>query len=156
MQKWIIVFSCMCAMFSQNIYSSNTGPAVISAWTRPTAPGQTVAAAYVDIRNASKFALIGAETSIAIRAELHESIVQSGIMKMRQRPRIEAGSKGNITLSPMGIHLMLIDIKAPLKQGQRIPLTFVLVSSDHPERIIRLQAELIVTPDEPDIHQHHH
>jgi len=157
MWKWLAVFIGMCFVTSQDIYSEESQPRVRDAWARPTAPGQTVAAAYFKLERAHKWALIDAETTIAAKTEIHESLMQNGIMKMRKISRLDADTQGNILLSPMGAHLMLIGIKAPLKQGQHIPVTLILAnaSGQQPEHV-RVTTDLVISTDQPDNHHRHH
>ena len=39
--------------------------------------------------------------------------------------RFGANAGGSVTLAPGGLHLMLMDLKGPLKQGTRVPVTLV-------------------------------
>jgi copper(I)-binding protein len=62
-------------------------------------------------------------TPVAAKAELHQSVDDQGIMKMRPVTalRIEPGKP--VTLAPGGYHIMLMDLKQPLKQGDSFPVT---------------------------------
>ena len=44
-------------------------------------------------------------------------------MKMRPVPAIEVKAKGEAVLKPGGLHVMLIDLKAPMKEGDTVPIT---------------------------------
>ena len=55
--------------------------------------------------------------------ELHTHINDGGVMKMRPVPAIDVKARGEAVLKPGGLHVMLIDLKAPMKEGDTVPLT---------------------------------
>ena len=93
-------------------------------WTRATAPGAQVAGGYMTIRNRGPAAdrLVGASSPAAAAVELHVHINEGGVMKMRQVPGYEVPAGGAFELKPGGAHLMFIDIKRPLKAGEKVPV----------------------------------
>jgi len=97
---------------------------IIDAWSRATPPGAKVAAGYLTIRNqsASPDRLVGASSSIAARVETHIVERQGEVMRMREVKGYDVPAKGSFELKPGGPHLMLVDIKRPLKAGERIPV----------------------------------
>lgn len=96
---------------------------VANAWVRAPAPGQKTAAAYVELTSASGAALVAAGSPAAGAVELHSGSVEGGVMRMRAVPRIELPAGKTVKLAPGGLHLMLIDLKQPLKAGGKVPLT---------------------------------
>ena len=101
---------------------------VMDAWARPTAlegAAQENSAAYLVIQNRGAGAdrLIGVETDVANAVELHRSILEDGIMRMRRIDALEIPARGEVVLEPGGYHVMLIDLKAPLAAGDAVPLT---------------------------------
>ena len=95
-------------------------------WMRATPAGAKVAAGYMTIMNkgAAPDRLIGASTSAAGRVEVHEMAMKDAVMTMRPVPgglAIEPGK--SVTLAPGGYHLMFMELKAQLKQGDKIPAT---------------------------------
>jgi hypothetical protein len=95
------------------------------AWSRATPPGAKVAAGYMSIRNTSAAPdrLLGASSPAAARVETHTMEMKGDIMRMREVKGYEVPAHGAFELKPGGAHLMLVDIKRPLKQGERIPVT---------------------------------
>ena len=55
--------------------------------------------------------------------ELHTHLNEGGVMKMRPVPAIDIKAKGEAVLKPGGLHVMLIDLKAPMKEGDMVPIT---------------------------------
>ncbi|NVN86334.1 MAG: copper chaperone PCu(A)C [Rhodopseudomonas sp.] len=96
------------------------------AWSRATPGGAKVAGGYLTIENKGSVRdrLLGGETDVAAKIELHEMSMKDGVMIMRpldQGLAIEPGK--SVKLAPGGYHLMLIDLKGALKQGDKVPLT---------------------------------
>jgi hypothetical protein len=102
--------------------------AVTGAWARATAGGQKVGAAYLELAAPAGTALVAAETPVSARVELHTMSMEGGVMKMRPVEKIEVPAAGRVSLKPGGLHLMLIDLKQPLKEGTRVPLTLTFQS----------------------------
>jgi copper(I)-binding protein len=103
------------------------GDLVISqAWSRATPSGAKVAGGYITIENKGSAAdkLIGGSGDVAGRVEIHEMAMDGGVMKMRPLDQglvIEPGK--TVKLAPGGYHMMLLDLKTQLKQGDKVPVT---------------------------------
>lgn len=92
-------------------------------WARATAPGATVAAGYMVMRNAGAAdRLVGASTSAAERVETHVTVKEGDVARMRQVQGYDVPAKGSFELKPGGAHLMFVNIKAPFKEGEKIPV----------------------------------
>ena len=96
-----------------------------SAWARPTAPAAANGAAYFVIHDEGKEPdkLVRAGTPVAKVAELHTHLVEGNVMRMRPVEAIEVHPGTPTVLQPGGLHVMLMGLKAPLKEGERFPLT---------------------------------
>jgi periplasmic copper chaperone A len=92
-------------------------------WARATAPGAKIAAGYMVIRNGGAPAdrLIGASSPAAERVEMHVTIKDGDVFRMREVKGYDIPAKGSFELKPGGAHLMFVNIKAPFKEGQKIP-----------------------------------
>lgn len=98
------------------------------AWSRATPGGATVGAGYMTIKNdgITPDRLISASSTAAGKVEIHEMAHTAGVMTMRQVSGGLLIDIGNgVQLAPGGYHLMLIDLKAPLRQGDKIPVTMM-------------------------------
>jgi copper(I)-binding protein len=93
-------------------------------WTRATAPGAAVAGGYMVIRNAGVAGdrLVSASSPAAAKVELHVHINDNGVMKMREVRGYDVPAKSSFDLRPGGAHLMFVDIKRPLKEGDKLPV----------------------------------
>ena len=96
---------------------------VENAWARATPPGAKIGAGYMKISSAKADRLIGAATPAAAKVEMHVTQKQGDMMMMREVRGYDIPAGGSFELAPAGAHLMLVDLKAPLKEGTRVPLT---------------------------------
>ena len=92
-------------------------------WIRATAPGQDAAGADMTITSKHEATLIGASSPVCNAVQLHTMTNENGMMKMREVKAIELPAGKRVTLRESGYHLMLIGLKAPLKEGEVVPLT---------------------------------
>ncbi len=96
-------------------------------YARATPPGATTGGAYVTVENmgATPDKLLAASTPAAKFVEIHQMSMNGGMMTMRAVQGIEIKAGARIELKPGGYHLMLLDLKKPLRTGAKIPLTLV-------------------------------
>ena len=112
------------ASYAQSMQGDHQGIVVSNAWARASAGATTTGAAYFTITdNAAADRLIGASTPVAGRAELHETRNESGVMRMRAVPALPLEPGKTLILAPGGYHMMLTELKQPLKAGESFPLT---------------------------------
>lgn len=97
---------------------------VQDAWARASAGAATTGAAYVTLKAVTKpDRLIGVSTPVAGMAQVHDSVSEGGIMRMRGVPVLQLPAGKTVALSPGGYHIMLMDLMHPLTAGQTFPLT---------------------------------
>jgi uncharacterized protein YcnI/copper(I)-binding protein len=99
---------------------------VVSPWTRATPGGAKIAGGYLKVTNNGKSSdrLVSATSAGADRVEIHEMSMTDGVMKMRPLTDgliIKPGE--TVELKPGGFHMMFMDIKQPLKQGDTLKTT---------------------------------
>ena len=100
--------------------------AITEPWSRETAEGQNAGGAFMTIANTGTAAdrLTGGSSSVAGRVEIHTMTMENDVMRMRQlEDGLEIPAGGEVTLKPGSFHVMLMDLKQPLKVGERVPLT---------------------------------
>lgn len=114
---------------------------VENAWARATPPGAKIAAGYLTIRNAGAAdKLVGASSPAAEKVETHVTVKDGDISRMREAKGYAVPAKGKLELTPSGSHLMLVNIKAPLKEGDTVPLVLRF------EKAGEVKTELAVRP----------
>lgn len=93
-------------------------------YARATAPGQPTGGAYLSVRNAGATGdkLVSATADVAASVELHEMKMEGTVMRMREVSAVEVPAGQAVELKPGGLHIMLMGLKAPLKQGDKFPL----------------------------------
>ncbi|MBK8183044.1 MAG: copper chaperone PCu(A)C [Candidatus Competibacteraceae bacterium] len=93
-----------------------------------TPPGAKTGAVYFDVVNSGELdRLLSAEAKdIAGSIELHTTLLEGTLMKMRQVEAVDLAAGETISFKPGGLHVMLIDLKQPLQAGQSFPLTLHL------------------------------
>ncbi|ODT51028.1 copper chaperone PCu(A)C [Devosia sp. 63-57] len=99
---------------------------IVTPFSRATLPNAGTGGAYFSIANlgTQDDILLSAETPVAEEVQLHSMAMDGDVMRMRQMPDgipVPAGS--TVVLEPSGLHLMLVRLKQPLKEGDTLPLT---------------------------------
>ena len=94
-------------------------------YVRLAPPNAAATAAFMVIRNTGDkdVKVVKADNPVSKATELHTHLNEGGVMKMRPVPAIEIKAKGEAALKPGGLHVMMIDLKAPLKEGDSVPIT---------------------------------
>ncbi|HEX6828433.1 MAG TPA: copper chaperone PCu(A)C [Burkholderiales bacterium] len=116
--------------------------AVTDPWVRATAPGQQVAGAYMELKSPGGGALVAAASPVAGVVELHSMKMDDGVMKMRAVPRVELPAGQPVKLAPGGYHLMLTDLKQPLKAGDTVSITLTLEGMDKEKSTLVVKAQV--------------
>jgi copper(I)-binding protein len=94
-----------------------------NAYTRSTVPGQMAAGGFMKIENKGAVdQLISASSPVAGEVQLHEMAMEGNVMKMRQVKEVVVPAGGAVELKPGGMHLMFMNIKAPLTAGETVPV----------------------------------
>lgn len=101
-------------------------PVISNAWISEAPPVAKNNAAFVTLKNGTrKDALLGVETPAAGAAELHQMSMAGGLMRMQRLPLINLAPNAELKFGPGGRHIMLINMKSPLKAGDKVPLTLI-------------------------------
>lgn len=115
---------CASLLLMAAALSCTAAPVAIShAWARATAPGQNVGAAYLELKSTTDLMLTKAESPAAGSVEVHTMSMKDGVMEMRMQDTLELPAGQAVKLEPGGLHLMLFDLKKPLKVGESVPMT---------------------------------
>ncbi len=104
--------------------SNNNDPITISnAWIRESPPGASITAAYMSIQTKADDKLIGIETNVADKAEIHSSTVNDqGMVKMQMLDSVEIPSGKLVEFKPGGTHIMLIELNRQLKNNDEVKI----------------------------------
>ena len=98
---------------------------VEDAWVRGTVATQKATGAFMRLTPSANARLVEAKSPVAGVVEIHEMTLEKDIMKMRQIPGLDLAADRTMELKPGGYHVMLMDLKQPLKGGEQVPITLV-------------------------------
>lgn len=134
--KLVVLFGFLAACSAQ-------AEVVISdAWVRANSPGQKVGAAYMTLKSPQDSTLVFVESSAAGSVEIHSMTMNNGVMKMRMLDELTLKARKAEKLAPGGFHLMLFDLKKPLKAGEKA--TFTLCFKDKTNKITHQDVTLLI------------
>jgi len=117
---------------------------VSDAWIRSTVPGQTVAGAFMRLVSTAQTALVEASSPAAKFVEIHEMTKDGNVMKMKAIDRLPVPAEKPVELTPGGYHMMLFELKSPLKAGDKIPMK--LTFEDRSAKRFSVDVEATVRP----------
>jgi copper(I)-binding protein len=103
---------------------------VRDAWARATPPGAGVAAVYLTIVGGDAAdRLVAAKTDRAAMTQVHAVTESDGMARMREAGGVDVPSRASVTFAPGGLHLMLMNLSAPLVAGQPFVVTLTFERS---------------------------
>lgn len=108
-----------------SISSAATPIRIENPWSRATAPGQMVGGGFMTIVNEGKTAdrLVSATSPVAADVQIHNTTMDGGVMRMRQLTEgLEVPANGKVELKPRSLHIMFMQLKAPLEGGTTFPV----------------------------------
>ncbi|HEV2550200.1 MAG TPA: copper chaperone PCu(A)C [Stellaceae bacterium] len=127
------------------------GIMVMEPWAPPSLAGAPNGAAYFMLMNHGDTAdrLISLSTPVAGKAEIHREEVTNGVMRMRPTGPLLLEPGEMITLKPGTLHVMLLNLKEPLKAGEHFPLTLTFEKAG----AMTLEATVTKSPVSGHVHQ---
>ncbi len=127
---------------------------VRDAYAHATSTAQPVGAGFLTVGNSGGAdRLVGVSCACSQTAELHSMAMDGGVMKMRKLEAIDIPAKGSVVLEPGGMHLMLIGLKAPLAEGQSVPLELRFDKAGVVKTMLRVKSRV---PAGHEGHEHMH
>jgi copper(I)-binding protein len=104
--------------------AAHAAPVEVSgAWARATLPHQNEGVAYLTLRSAGGDTLTGVDSPQAGMAMLHQTTQAGGMSSMSDVDSVALPPGQAVALAPGGTHIMLMDLKQPLKPGDTLHLT---------------------------------
>ena len=108
-------------------------------WVRATVPQQTATGAFMQLDSPQQTRLVEVRSPVAAVVELHETVTEKDVAKMRRIPGIEVPAGRGVELKPGGYHVMLTELKRQLKEGDSVPITLVFEGKDKKRETVELQ-----------------
>ena len=113
---------------------------VADPWVRGTVAQQRATGAFMTLTAPAGARLVEARSPMAGVVEIHEMTMDNNVMRMRQVPMLELPAGKAVELKPGGYHVMLMDLKQPMKTGESVPITLVFEDKDRKRLTVDIQA----------------
>lgn len=97
---------------------------IVQPWARASIGTSRPAAAYLTAQNNGRetVRLVGVETPVAGRAEIHRIIRDGDLLRMQPAGDVDIPPGESVTLAPGGLHVMLMKLRRPLVSGSEFSL----------------------------------
>ena len=145
------------ASLSLSAYAQVT---VKDPWVRATVSQQKATGAFMQLTATQDSRLIEAKSPVAGVVEVHEMSMEKDVMKMRAVPSLDLPAGKMVELKPGGYHVMLMDLKQQMKNGDTVPLTLVVEGKDKKRSTVEVKATVkpltTAAPAGTMDHQHKH
>lgn len=109
-------------------------------WVRATVAQQKATGAFMQLTAKADSKLVEAKSPVAGVVEIHEMAMDNNVMKMRQVPGLALPAGKAVELKPGGYHVMLLDLKAQVKEGDVVPVTLVFEGKDGKRETVEIKA----------------
>jgi len=139
-KSFLVVLGALLFQFT----SAHAQVQVSEPWIRATVPAQKTSGAYMQINAAKEARLVSVSTPVAGLSEMHEMAMSGNVMKMGAVKAIDLPAGKAVELKPGGYHVMLLNLKRQLKEGETVPLTLVVEGPDKKRQSVEVKA--IVRP----------
>jgi len=125
-------------------------------WVRGTVRGQKATGAFMQLTATESATLVAVESPVAGAVQIHEMKLENDVMKMRAIQRLDLPAGKAIELKPGGYHVMLMDLKQPLKKGEAVPISLRCEGKDKTFKTIEIKAQVRELGASPQQHEHKH
>ena len=98
---------------------------VTDAWVRATGKGQKATGVFMNLTAKKATRLVGVKTALTPVAEVHEMKMEKDVMKMQAIKALDLPAGQAVALKPGSHHVMLMDLKAPLAEGEHAVITLL-------------------------------
>ncbi len=129
--------------------------AVKDPWVRATVPAQKSTGAFMQISAPAGTRLVEVRSAAAKTVELHEMSMTDNVMKMRAVSGIDVPAGKAVELKPGGFHVMLVDLKSQIKEGDSVPLTLVFEGKDKKRESVEVKAAARALSQNAGADKHH-
>jgi len=128
---------------------------VADPWVRGTVAQQKASGLFATLISATGGKLVAASSPVAGVVEIHEMRMDGDTMRMRAIPGLDLPAGQAVQLKPGGYHVMLMDLKQPLKAGETVPVTLVIEGPGGQRENVQVQAPVRALGSAMPAHGHH-
>ena len=114
---------------------------VDDAWVRATVAGQPSTGAFMTLQADSDSKLLSVQSPVAKTVQIHQSSMKDDVMSMRQVESVELPASKPVNFDPHGYHVMLMDLTAQVKEGDKVPLILTVENAKGDKETIKVEAE---------------
>jgi len=140
------------ALLTMSAAATDLGITVSDAWGRATAPGQDSGSVQFSITSKKDAKLVAITSPAAGSVEIHSMAHEDGKMKMRAVESLILPAGKAVDLEKSGNHVMLLNLKQPLKAGDSVPLTLTIEFADKHKATVDAKAEIRPMTESHDMH----
>ncbi|ATE59545.1 copper chaperone PCu(A)C [Thauera sinica] len=132
--------TAIAALFSLAALPAFADVTVADAWVRATVPQQKATGAFMRLTSDTNARLLSGTSPVAGAVEIHEMVMEGQVMKMSPVPSLELPAGKTVELKPGGYHVMLMDLKGQVKEGDKVPLSLVVEGRDGKRQTLEISA----------------
>ncbi|CAH0218395.1 copper(I)-binding protein [Pseudomonas frederiksbergensis] len=127
---------------------------VSDAWVRATVAGQHSTGAFMTLQADSDSKLLSVQSPVANTVQIHQSSMKDDVMSMSQVESVALPAGKPVSFDPHGYHIMLMDLTAQVKEGDKVPLTLTVENAKGEKETITVDAETqaLGMPDHSKMH----
>ena len=138
MNRTLALFALAASLSSPAAFAQTT---VKDPWVRGTVAQQKATGMFAQITSASGGKLVSASSPVAGVVEVHEMAMEGNVMRMRALTSgLELPAGKTVELKPGGYHVMLMDLKQPLKPGDTVSVSLVVEGKDGKKESLEIKA----------------
>lgn len=145
MRQFFLLLAAIGFVHAASATESSVVPVTVKdAWVRLPPPGAKIGVVYLTLEAKQRMALTSAKSPVAETVEMHNMTMNKGVMQMRQLSTLPLDAGKPLQLEPGGLHLMLINLKKPLKIGDKVQLDLNFSRGKQAVGTVRVEAEVRV------------
>lgn len=150
MRQWLLGVILLMGWQAQ----ANAQLAVEDVWIRESIPGAASTALFATVNNpgSSERVLVAVQVAGVDKVELHTTLQEDGMMRMRRISELKVGAGETVKLMPGAAHVMLFRLQQPLKKGQEVAVVFEFANGEK----VKAVASVVATNQPSHEHHHHH
>jgi len=151
-----VVLAFILSFFALSVWADSSLLQVEEAWVRATVASQQATGAFMQLTAREGLTLVGARSPLAERVEIHVSEIVEGVMKMRAIQSLPMVAGELVLLQPGSLHIMLMGLKQPITEGQKVPLVLIFEDAGGRRHEQKINAEARALTAESSAHKSHH
>lgn len=124
MLRWVLLAMAVALPLTAPLAAAEPGIKVEDPWVRITFGQSRATAGYMALidQSGKGNTLVGLEMAGGAKAEIHETVMDGDIVKMRMVKAFPIPAGGRAELTPTGGHIMIMGLTGPLKMGETLPI----------------------------------